>query len=382
MSKRRFGRVRKLPSGRFQARYPGPDGVDRTAPHTFPTKKEAEIWLTKKEAELLAGDWLNPDLGKVSFKEYGAAWIDERPGLRPKTVQLYEDLLRIHLVPTFGNCAMSEIKVANIRRWRKQLLDNGVEPVTVAKAYRLLKAIFNTAVEDGLIKSNPCTIKKAGKEESPERPVLTMKQVFTLAGAIEPRFRMLILLATFASLRWGELAALQRKNLDPKAGTIRVVGTTTELKDGSVTIGPPKSEAGKRIVSIPATLLPDLREHLETYAEKGEHGHVFVGPKGARLRRADFTRAWAAALKKAKLSGFHFHDLRHTGNTFAAQSGATLRDLMTRMGHSSTRAALIYQHTAMERDRAIADALGKLAEEALKPEEPEPEEQDPDGSGT
>ncbi|MEV7805155.1 tyrosine-type recombinase/integrase [Microbispora sp. NPDC088329] len=72
---------------------------------------------------------------------------------------------------------------------------------------------------------------------------------------------------------------------------------------------------------------------------------------------------------------FHFHDLRHTGNTFASRSGATLRELMNRMGHSTTRAALIYQHTAMERDRAVADALGKLAEEALG-------KQDPDGSGT
>ncbi|MBB6350218.1 integrase [Nonomuraea muscovyensis] len=186
---------------------------------------------------------------------------------------------------------------------------------------------------------------------------------------------MLILLATFASLRWGELAALQRRNVDLEAGTIRVVGTTTELKDGSVTIGPPKSEAGKRVVSVPAMLLPHLREHVETYAEQTGDGHVFVGPKGARLRRANFTRVWTAALKKAGLSGFHFHDLRHTGNTLAAQSGATLRDLMTRMGHSTTRAALIYQHTAVERDRAIADALGKLAEQALS-------KQDPIGSGT
>ncbi|MGP4096533.1 N-terminal phage integrase SAM-like domain-containing protein [Nonomuraea sp. KM90] len=99
--------------------------MDRTAPNTFATKKEAEIWLTKKEAELLAGDWLNPDLGKVAFKEYGSTWIDERPGLRPKTVQLYEGLLRIHLLPSFGNCAMSEVKVAHIRKWRKQLLDKG-----------------------------------------------------------------------------------------------------------------------------------------------------------------------------------------------------------------------------------------------------------------
>ncbi|GGO28938.1 putative prophage phiRv2 integrase [Microbispora rosea subsp. aerata] len=375
MSKRRFGRIRRLPSGRFQARYPGPDGVDRPAPTTFATKREADIWLTKKEAEIHSGDWLNPDRGKVSFKEYGAAWVDERPGLRPKTVQLYEGLLRLHLVPTFGNQAVNEIREAHVRKWRKSLLDGGVGPVTVAKAYRLLKAIFNTAIDDGLIKSNPCKIKGAGKEESPERPVLTMKQVFALADAIDPRYRMLILLATFASLRWGELAALKRKNVDVEAGTIRVTGSTTELKDGSVTIGPPKSEAGKRIVSVPAVLLADLRAHLETYAEAGDEGFVFVGPKGAQLRRANFTRIWSRALKGAQLSGFHFHDLRHTGNTFAAQSGATLRELMNRMGHSTTRAALIYQHTAMERDRAIADALGKLAEEALS-------KQDPDGSGT
>ncbi|MFI6811936.1 tyrosine-type recombinase/integrase [Nonomuraea sp. NPDC050328] len=318
---------------------------------------------------------MNPDLGKVSFKEYGTAWVDERPGLRPKAVQLYEGLLRIHLIPTFGSRTIAEIKEPHIRKWRKQRLDDGVGPVTVAKAYRLLKSIFNTAVSDGLIKANPCNIRGAGKEDSPERPVLTIKQVYALADAIEPRFRMLILLATFASLRWGELAALQRRNVDAEAGTIRVVGTTTELKDGSVTIGSPKSEAGKRLVSIPAMLLPDLKAHMETYAEKGDVGHVFVGPKGAKLRRANFTRVWAAALKKAKLQGFHFHDLRHTGNDLAARSGASLRDLMTRMGHSTTRAALIYQHTAMERDRAIADALGKLAEEAIK-------KQDRDGSGT
>ncbi|MBB3728886.1 hypothetical protein [Nonomuraea dietziae] len=107
-----------------------------------------------------------------------------------------------------------------------------------------------------------------------------MKQVFVLADSIEPRFRMLMLLATFASLRWGELAALQRRNVDLAAGTIRIVGTTTELKDGSVTIGPPKSEAGKRLVSVPAMLLPDLKEHMEKYAEEGEFGHVFVGPQG------------------------------------------------------------------------------------------------------
>ncbi|MFC0550601.1 tyrosine-type recombinase/integrase [Planotetraspora thailandica] len=138
---------------------------------------------------------------------------------------------------------------------------------------------------------------------------------------------------------------------------------------------PRRTAAGKRIVSVPELLLPDLRTRLNTYAGEGEEGLVFIGPKGAQLRRANFTRTWSKAITEAKLTGFHFHDLRHTGNTFASQSGATLRELMNRMGHSTTRAALIYQHTAMERDRAIADALGRLATEALT-------KQDQDGSGT
>ncbi|GAA3134539.1 tyrosine-type recombinase/integrase [Streptosporangium carneum] len=364
-TKRRFGRVRQLPSGRFQARYKGPDDIDRAAPETFATKRDAEVWLTKKEAEILAEDWSNPDLGKVSFKEYGSDWVNERPGLRPKTMQLYEGLFRLHLVLTFGNCTVGEIKAAHVRKWRKALLDGGVGPVTVAKAYRLLKAIMNTAVEDKMIKSNPCQIRGGGKEESPERPTLTVRQVFALADAIEPRFRALVLLATFGSLRWGELAALRRRYIDLKAGTVRIVASTTELKDGSVTIGPPKSAAGTRTVALPEVVVSELRVYLGTYVGDGDEAFVFLGAKGAMLRRSTFTRPWAKALKEAGLTGVHFHDLRHTGNTFASQSGATLRELMNRMGHSTTRAALIYLHTEGDRDRKIADGMGRLAQEAL-----------------
>ncbi len=78
---------------------------DRPALSTFATKREAEIWLSKKEIEIQEGDWSNPNLGKITFKVYGSDWIDERPGLRPKTVQLYKGLLRLHLIPTCGNQA-------------------------------------------------------------------------------------------------------------------------------------------------------------------------------------------------------------------------------------------------------------------------------------
>jgi hypothetical protein len=179
--RRRFGAVRKLPSGRWQARYQGPDGLMRPADQTFPTKTSAEQWLIRTEADLIDSDWIDPDAGLIPFTNYATAWIDERPDLRPKTIQLYRYLLRRHLATpsAFGTRTVAEIKDAHVRRWRKTLLDAGVSPVTVAKAYRLLKAIMNTAVEDGLIRRNPCRIKGAGQEKSPERTVLTIRQVFT-----------------------------------------------------------------------------------------------------------------------------------------------------------------------------------------------------------
>jgi len=212
--KRRFGRVRELPSGRWQARYKGPDGIDRPAPHTFGSKTGAERWLTLAEAEIIQGGWIDPDAGCVLFGKYAPDWIEERPGLRPKTTELYRYLLRRHLSPAFDARSVAEIREPNVRRWRKDLLDAGVSTVTVAKAYRLLKAIFNTAVDDGLIRRNPCRIKGAGQENSPERPVLTVAQVYTLAAAFDERYRVLVLLAALTSLRWGELAALRRSDID------------------------------------------------------------------------------------------------------------------------------------------------------------------------
>ncbi|GLX96773.1 tyrosine-type recombinase/integrase [Herbidospora sp. NBRC 101105] len=364
-SKRRFGRVRQLPSGRWQARYSGPDGVDRPAPETFATKTDADIWLTKKEAEILNDDWIDPDAGKILLSKYGRDWIDERPNLRPRTVELYGYLFRNHLVPTFGERAIAEIKDPQVRRWRKTLLDAGVSAVTVAKAYRLLKAIMTTAVDDLLIKRNPCRIKGAGQEKSPERPILSVAQVFRLADVVEGRYRALILMATFAGLRWGELAGLQRQDIDMETGVVRVRRQLITVTGQGLVYTDPKSEAGKRMVAMPGLILDDIRDHLKDFTLEADDALVFIGPDNGPLRNVNFNRrVWSKALADAELPKIHFHDLRHTGNTLAANAGASTRDLMKRMGHSSSRAALIYQHSTDERQREIADKLDDLARRA------------------
>ena len=363
--RRRFGAVRQLKSGQWQVRYRGPDGLMRPADKTFATKTDAEVWLTRKEAEILNGEWIDPAAGEVLFGEYATTWVEERPNLRPKTIQLYRYLLRSHLEPYFGARAVADIKEANVRRWRKGLLDSGLSTVTTAKAYRLLKAVLNTAAADGLIRRNPCRIRGGGLEKSPERPVLTVAQVYTLADVTGERHRALVLLSVFCSLRWGELAALCRSDIDLDQRIVNVRRQLTEPPGGGYFYGPPKSEAGQRVVSIPDLIVPDLQRHLASIGP-ADDALVFTSPTGAPLRHSNFRRRiWLPALSAAGLPAIHFHDLRHTGNKFSADAGANLRELMERMGHSSTRAALIYLHSTSDRQRIIADAVGQAAREAL-----------------
>jgi integrase len=333
--RRRFGSVRQLRSGQWQARYRGPDGIMRPADRTFPTKTSAEQWLIRTEADLLHGDWIDPDAGLIPFAEYAAAWIAERPRLRPATVALYRYLLRRHLATSagFGTRAIADITPAHVRRWHKSLIDSGTNSVTAAKAYRLLKAIMTTAVDDGIIRRNPCRIKGAGQEKSPERPVLTIRQVFALADSIDPRYRALVLLAVFACLRWGELAALRRSDIDLTTRVVKITRSLTELPDGGHAFGPPKSAAGQRSVFFPDLIVSDLTWHLTRLTAPSGDALVFTSPSGAPLHRRNFRfRFWIKALTSAGLPGIHFHDLRHTGNNLSADAGANLRELMERMG--------------------------------------------------
>ena len=413
---RRFGNIRRLASGRFQASYLGPDGRRHYAPGTFGRKSDAERWLSLVESQIYKGEWSDPDRGKVRLADYAAAWIAERPGLRPRTVDLYTSLLRNHIAPYLGTVPLGKLSTAMIRQWRAELLSNGVSVSIAAKAYRLLRAVLMTAVEeDKIMPRNPCRVRGAADEKAGERPVLTVAQAFELADLVglravgnirglpeggyrvrfqchdemrtmpqvhatraeaekalwamawrgeadcqhDRRYRALVLLATFASLRWGEATALRRSDIDLNARAVRVQVAYSARYSGELLLGPPKSRAGRRVVGIPQTILPALREHLASFAKPGPTGLVFPGPKGSPLRRNNFNKAsaWPHAVRAIGAEGLHFHDLRHTGNHFAAASGAQLKDLMARMGHDSQRAAMIYQHQVSGADQLIAGAI-------------------------
>lgn len=358
---RRFGNVRRLPSGRYQIRYPGHDGRMRTGRDTYERKGDAERALVLIESQMSAGEWTDAHRGRVKLGVYAETWIAQRANLRPRTVELYGWLLNRHIRPHLGDVPIGNITPEMVRDWHAGRRNAGVSVSVAAKAYRLLRAVLMTAAEDRAIPRNPCRVRGAGDESPAERPVLTVAQVFDLAGRMkERRYRGLVLLATFASLRWGEAIALRREDIDLTAQTVSVRRQYVEV-NGRLVLGPPKSRAGTRTVAIPAAIVAELRDHLDAYVGPARDALVFVGPLGAVPRRGNFRKCsgWIKAAADIGVAGLHFHDLRHTGNTLAAQAGASLADLKARMGHDSVRAAMIYQHATTAADRRIADALDR-----------------------
>jgi integrase len=309
--RRSFGSLRQLPSGRWQARYHDAAGKSHTAPETFATRPEAARFLAQVETDLARGEWTDPRAGRVSFAEWAARWQATTTNLRPNTRALHDYLLRRFLLPAFADTAVADLDLMVVRSWLAGLEREAVSPNTVAKAYRLLARIMDTAVEAGLIVRNPCSVKGAATERAAEMRVATVTQVAALAEAIHPRFRALVLVAAYAGLRWGELVGLRVKRVDLLHGRITVAEQVTET-DGHFSWGPPKTEAGRRTVTLPAVAAAALAEHLATYSQPGPEGLVFTSTEGGLLRRSNFNRrVWRPATRAAGLAGLRFHDLRH-----------------------------------------------------------------------
>jgi integrase len=285
-----------------------------------------------------------------------------RPDLKIRTREVYAWLLQKYLVPTLGHVPLAKLTPTLVRTWHAELVRTA-KPTPTRQAYSLLRAMLNTAVADELISRNPCTVRGAGVSRTAERTVATIAQVNALADAVPPRYRMLILLAAWSGARWGELVALTRDSLDLERGTITIDRQYVELRNGSLVLDTPKTSAGVRTVHIPPHLLEELQAHLETWTTE-QSPVIFPNSKDEPIRRASWRSVWLLARDRAGLPQFRFHDLRHTGNTLAAATGASTKELMSRMGHASMRAALIYQHATTDRDAAIAVALSQLAGQA------------------
>lgn len=363
MGKRRaFGSVRRLKSGRWQATYTHPEtGVKTPAGRSFETKADAAQYLAEIQTDFKRGEAIDQSAGTQRLGEYASQWLASRTDLRPKTLELYEYLLRLYIVPVIGDKPIGKIDARTIRTWYGVVNEGDQSSVTSSKAYRLLKQILSAAVEDRVLRANPCSLKGAAAEHSAERPIPSLADVMGLAEAIQPEYRLMVLLAGIVGLRRGECFALRVADVVFRGdrATI-VVDSSIVFVNSRPRRELPKTTAGVRRLALPPSITAEVRDHIERFDRRSADDLLIVD-----LRTNDtptltvWRRAWAKAKDAADVD-CTFHDLRHHAGTLTASAGASIRESMARLGHSSPRAALRYQHAVEERDAEVASAIERL----------------------
>lgn len=364
---RGWGHIRRLPSGRFQASYIGPDLRRHTAPMTYSTKPRAEGWLADERKLIELDTWTAPakraaarTARAISLTDYAAKWVTER-NVKPRTRDEYRAKLRLHVNDSIGSHEITAVTSEMVRSWHAAL---GTEHARRnSHAYALLHSIFATAVKDGLVESNPCQISRAMNPPTKrEAVVLDVPEIAKLADAVPPRFKAMILIAAWCGLRWGEVTELRRRDIDEVVEVIHVQRGVTRTRDGYV-VAMPKSGLSRTVV-VPPHIRSDLKHHLDVHTGKGADALLFPNNAGEHLNDTVFRRfMFRPALKAIGREGVRVHDLRHFQGTQIARVGS-LAESMARLGHRTVRASLIYSHVVDGRDAAVAAALSALAAQA------------------
>jgi integrase len=364
------GSIRQRTSGKWQARLKV-DGVVWNAPHTFDTKQAASIWLKRQHDEIEADTWAPPVKGRirpVTFAEFAEEWL-LRPSPKtgrdraPRTVEEYRKDLDLRILPTLGSKPLAAITPAMVQRWYDGL--DASKPTQRAHAYTLVTSIFVDAVAREIVDANPCRIRGASSAKRATRTDLpTPEQVQLLADAMpSEKYAVMVLAAAWCGLRFGELAELRRRDvaLDAEGApiTLKVRRAVSRVK-GAQIVGDPKSAAGVRNVSIPPHVRPRLAAYLDTLP-KATDSLIFPATRTrGHMSPGSLHKVFDARADALGLDTLRFHDLRHFAGTQAAIVGATTAEVMARLGHSTTTAAMRYQHAAAGRDEEIAAALSNV----------------------
>ncbi len=384
--RRSFGKVRKLPSGRFQASYMQAR-VRHTAPVTFLTKGDAGAWLDMRHAEILEHRWKPtppPDPSKVQFTDYGQRWIDGRD-LGPRTRAEYQRMFDGARLAYFRTMTLDGITPATIKAWWDA--QDADYPTARRRAYDLLRAILTTASQPDedtdappLLASNPARLssktlnrRPADKPAAPRKRIntATTAELAAIVEAMPERYKAMVLLAAWCAPRFSELTELRRKDLaiflddenNPASGVLHIGRAVVWPEPDRPVVKGTKTAAGLRDVQIPAAILPTLVDHLDRWAAPGRDGLLFPAVEsGGHMKHGALYKVFRRARKAAGRPDLRWHDLRHTGATMAAQEGATLAELMDRLGHSDVHAALIYQHAAVGRDAELARRMSDRIE--------------------
>jgi len=352
-------------NGKYQAAYRGPDGRERTK--TFDRKVDATAWLTSVEHSKLSGAYVDPSAGKVTFRDYAEQWRAVQIH-RGSTATLVEQHLRLHIYPTLGGRPIAAVRPSEI-----QALVHGLgqrlSPSTVSVVYGRVAAVFGAAVRDRVVASSPCAGVKLPSAAASSQGIklLTLDQVLAMADAVPDRYRALIIAGAGLGLRPAELFGLAADRVDFLRRTVRVDQQLVR-KTGGVELGPLKTPASYRTVPLPAVVGDALARHMAMYPPHPESGLIFTSGTGGPVWHRSFADVWSNARQRAGVPGWATpHDWRHWYASALIQSGASVKTVQARLGHSSAVTTLnVYGHLWPDSDDATRAAIDEMLNPADK----------------
>ena len=362
MSKRQFGAIRRLPSGRYQARYRDP-GAGRlvAAPLTFERKADAARWLSTIEADLARGVWLDPKPAQgLTVAAWAERWLRSDPNKRPSTVARDQQALD-QFLPSLGAKPLAAVTTHDVRAVIDDLVPRQA-PATVRRNVASLKAMFNAAVAEDLIPRTPVRGLRLPRIDPKAHPELTAADLLRLVDAVPARYRAVVLLAGVLGLRWGEIAGLQLEDVDFLRRQVHVRRQLAELA-GTLTVQETKTDRGHRSLAAPTFVIEALAVHIQQYrAGAGGDEPLFTGPRGGLLRRNFLARVLRPAAVEVGLPGaVTTHGLRHVATSLMVEAGEHPRVMQRRLGHADPRLTLgLYAHASDEADAASARRLETL----------------------
>ncbi len=356
--------------GKHQVRWRTPDG--RLRSRAFPKMRDARSFKAQIEVDLARGEWLDPRDSQVLVADYVQQWLATKIDVAPRTYVNIEGLVRNHLVPGLGDRLLASVKPIDIEGWIASLTAKELSPSSVRKCFEVAAQVFAKAERDRLVRRSPCIgIDLPSDRRREEMRFLSVEEVASLAEAIDPRYRALILTAAYSGLRAGEIEALQVQRVDLLRGRLEVVESVAEVHGRLVTV-PPKTRASRRAVRVPRFVAESIADHLARFP--GETAHIFTSAEGQPIRHNNLMRRhFKPALERAGLeSAIRFHDLRHTCAAILTANGWSMEQVKRHLGHSSIRVTSDrYGHLFEGHDDALLDDLDRRFRDVRPAERPE-----------
>jgi len=363
-----FGAIEELKQGgkrTFRIRYTGPNGK-RYREAGFTGKQQAQRRLATIQTEIGGGTWKSPEeiarltAEKLTVKEYSESYM-KRSTRKPRTDAEYQTYLDKFIIPEFGDIHLEEVTSMQIGKWYMNLVPDS--HTYRHRIYSFMSSLMNTAIRDGLITRNPCQIRGAGSvtDRATETVLPEASDILRAIAFMPAHLQLAVIIAAEIGLRNGEVRALRKSNLDLDKRIISIKKSVSRY-GGTEHIGTTKTKTSRREWSIPAHMIPVIRDHIEKYAEEEDDGLLFPGEKkGKPYSAQSLNDFWVEARNSAGCPGLRFHDLRHYAAVTAIfDGGAKEYEVMKMLGQKDSKVLRKYLDLKNGRMHEIAENIPSL----------------------